>query len=94
MSIKMLVGRLSLVATLLATAVSQGAEGPPPGGPTAPPKEAAAEKPEADKPPPAPPYAALLKDAKTFSGMLTLYQKGTNLSRSWAARTTARTTSS
>ncbi len=29
--------------------------------------------------PAAPPYAALLKDAKTVSGMLTLHQKGNNL---------------
>ena len=79
MSIEKLVGCITLVAMLLMTAVSQGAEGPPPGGPTSPPQEAAAEKPEADKTPPAPPYAALLKDAKTYSGMLTMYQKGSNL---------------
>ncbi|MDX1944716.1 MAG: zinc-dependent metalloprotease [Pirellulaceae bacterium] len=35
----------------------------------------------ADKPsaPPPPPYAAILKDAKTSSGMLTLHQRGNNL---------------
>ena len=45
----------------------------------APAPAAAAAAPAAAPMPPAPPYAALLKDAKTHDGLFTLYEKGTSL---------------
>lgn len=74
---------LSRIAFLVAVSVAgyglvYGQEAAPPAAP-APKTEASAEKPGEPKQEPAPAYAALLKDAKTISGMLTMYQKGTNL---------------
>ena len=54
------------------------ADSPPPPTP-APKPEAAAAKPTDEKAAEAAMQAALLKDAKTISGMLTMYQKGSNL---------------
>jgi hypothetical protein len=63
---------------LIGSSSLQGQEAVPPGAPPAK-VEGAPEKPAEGQVPAAPVYAALLKDAKTYSGMLTVYQKGINL---------------
>ena len=72
-----------VMTTLLAilAALTAAGEGPGNGG-AAPPASGAATAPSTAGSPatPAPPaYASLLKDAKSYTGMFTLYQKGVNL---------------